>query len=257
MIYYYRWDAEADNNMKKTVYLGILAAIFCLYALPAPVAAAEEATDYNLQARKPEPSTPDYVYMIFSKLSGKMPDFEAMAHNTLDYQDASVADRPTVLDQLVVGLKSTYSLLTLQEPFIIEVPVKLSPYSTVNKGFFIENFKEDTFFPVEYNGLSYAIIPQGIMDKQWLRVQDPAVGKTIEDAALNKEGKPLTMQLMLIPKYADSSAPVVMAEQNYWLIAVEIKRMVLYPPASTDQLWSSDDTRAEDAKHLELLNLRK
>jgi hypothetical protein len=244
--------------MKKTVYFGILAVIFCLYAPPSPTAAAAEDTiDYGLQVRKPEPSTPDYIYMIFCKLTGRTPDFEAMARNTQDYQDAATIERPTVLDQLTVGLKSTYSLLTLQEPFIIEVPVKLSPYSAVNKGFFVENFKDDTFFPVNYNGQSYAIIPQGIMDKQWLKVPDDALGKEIENAALNKDGSPLTMQLMLTPKYADSSRPVVLAEQNYWPIAVEIKRMVLYPPASTSQLWQSDDTRVDDTKRLELLNLRK
>lgn len=255
-----------DNDMKKPVFSGLCAVVFCLGALGAAPARAQEATlqedvlppvNYVLEKRKPEPTAPSYIYMIFSKLAGSDPDYEAIARNTQVYQDAIVSERPAVLDNLVLDLKSTYSLLTLQEAFIMEVPVALSPYSAVNKGFFIQNFREDTFFPVAYNDQSYAIIPQGIMDKQWLMVPDPEQGRAIENAARNSAGKPLTMQLMLIPKYADKSAPVVLAEQNYWLIGAEIKSMSLYAPDSPTPLWQSDNTRVDNVKRQELLDLRK
>src|SRR3972149_5637932 len=243
--------------MKKAVCLGIIVLIFCLAAPWARTAWPQGSLAYGAQEKKPEPTDPVYITMLFFKLAGKVPDFEFLARNTQEYRDAPQTYKPEVLDQQILDLKSNYSLITQQEPLVVETPVKLSKYSVVNKGFFVENFREDTFFPVKYHNQTYAIAPQGIMDKQWLKVTDPAVGKTIEDAAMKDEGKSLTMVLTLIPKYVDGSEPAVMDDEYYWLISVDVKSMALYAPDSPDRLWQSEDTSAEDARRRKLLNLRQ
>jgi hypothetical protein len=159
----------------------------------------------------------------------------------------------------------------LQETIVVETPVKISEYSFANKGFFIDNFKDDTFFPVTYHGQSYAIIPQGIMDKQWIAA-DGFDAKTIDEAAKASEGRLLNIVLLLLPKYADKSATVPIQGKDYWPLSVEIKKMTLYTLSrSTTEinsgaetapaarlLWESGDAAVEvNQKQMELLNLRQ
>ena len=211
----------------------------------------QDFSAYGRQDQKPKPTSPDYIVMIFSKLAHQQPDFEAWAHETQAYQNAPTGNRPLVLEEQIRDLKNMYSLLTLQEPIIVETPVKLSSYSTRNKGFFVDSFKEDTFFPVKYNNRLYAIVPQGIIDKQWLKVPDADDGKAIENASLSTQ---LTMVLTLYPKYADTT-PAELEGGNYWLISTEVQKMALYAPNSTVPLWQSDDST--DKKHQEILKLRQ
>ena len=152
-------------------------------------------------------------------------------------------------------MRRVFGLLTLQEPIVIETPVVLSAYSTAHKGFFVENFKPQTFFPARYNGQSYAVVPQDIMDKQWLSVQDPAIADAIDKAAARSEGRELLMTVFLLPGYADKSAPATLDDEDYWLIAAHVKKMMLYPKDGTTLLWQSDDASFKDQKHQELLKL--
>jgi hypothetical protein len=244
--------------MKKIIFLGIAALFFCLSA-PQAVRAqdAQNSLDYSAQEKKPALTNPRYVAMIFSKLSGKTPDFDGWIHSTQEYQDAAKTNKDEVRSKLMKEMKGAYSLLTLEEPITVETPVKLSAYSASNGGFFVESFKPETFFPLSYGKQSYAVIPQEIMEKQWLKVTDPAAAKAIEDAARNPAGKPLTMLLFLVPKYADGTKPAPIDGDNYWLLSAEVRKMMLYGPDSPDPLWQSENTEADNAKRQELLNLRQ
>jgi hypothetical protein len=246
--------------MKRIIYLGMISLILCLSAAAPPAAWAQDTQDpldYSAQEKKPGLTGPDYVAMIFSKLAGKAPDFESWVRGTQEFQDAAKPEKTAVRERLLKDMKSAYNLLTLQEPITIETQVKLSAYSASNSGFFVESFKPDTFFPVRYNKQSYAIVPQEIMEKQWLKVTELAAAKAIDDAALNQSDKPLTLLLTLVPKYADGSKPARLGDESYWLISAEVKKMALYSPDSSSALWESEDTEADNAKRQELLNLRQ
>ena len=93
------------------------------------------------------------------------------------------------------------------------------------------------------------------MDKQWLKVEDPAVAASIEEAAHSGGDRLLTMILMLTPRYADAASPANIDGENYWPIAVDVKRMMLYPLNGDTLLWQTFDANAHDEKHQNILNL--
>ncbi len=241
--------------MKRIIYFLVLGFVCSVWSLPPSLARAQELPVYASPETKPALSTPDYIAMTFFKLTGQSPDFESWARQTDAYKAASRFDQMAVQEQEVQRLKEVYGLWAMQEPLVIEMPVKLSAYSDANHGFFIENFRLDTFFPARYAGMAYAIVPQGIMDKQWLKVEDPAVAAAIDIAARSSADRMLTMVLLLTPRSADKSAPMHMEDGDYWLIAADVKRMMLYAAKGGAPLWKSDDDTLRDQKHQNLLNL--
>lgn len=247
-----------DSRMKRMFFYGAIIALLGIAPAGAqtlPTFATPAAPVYGTQEKKSLPSTPDYIAMTFYKLTRQMPDFNAWAQLTPAYKNAAPFEKLSVMDQQAQRMKESYDLLTLQEPLIVEMPVKLSAYSTTNHGYFIENFRADTFFPAFFADQAYAIVPQGIMDKQWLKVSDPLLAKHIDAAVQSRPDRLLMMALFMTPDYADKSAPVFLEGTNYWLMAATIRKMMLYDPGNNLLLWSSDTADIRDEKHQRLLDL--
>lgn len=233
--------------MKKT--LCVLCLFMCVLALGVMGARAQEIPVYDTASIRPQTTAPDYVAMLFHKLTGQPPDFESWAKATEEYRKASDFDRLAVLDAQMQMLQSTYSLLTIQEPLVFQMPVRLSPYSTTNKGFFVEDFKFDTYFPVDHVDRHFAVIPQGIQDSQWLAVEDAAkAGRIVLEVGKNPQDPRLLMVLMLTSKFADKSAPLRMEDKDYWLISASVKKMMLFTADGSEVLWRSDESRPSDNK---------
>ena len=241
------------SNPLKFIFLVVLFSL-----LITGTSFAQGFSSYIAEKGRPKTTEPYYISMMFFKLSGTIPDFKNLAENTKRYQESSRLDRLNVLDQEVQELKNIYSLITMQEPIIIELPVRLSEYSKNNKGFFIESFTENMFFPIESNGQNYALVPNGLMDKQWLKVTNKETADTIEAANNVENGKPLIMTLYLTPVYADSSVPANIEGKNYWLMSVNIKDMELYLPDASSSIWKFSGLESnKDSQTLQkLLNLR-
>lgn len=214
---------------------------------------AHGASSAETERQKPGPSSPLHIAMTFYKLARQLPDFDGWARQTQAYADAPAADKAVAALREAQALKDMYSLLILQEPLVIETPVQLSGYSASNGGFFVESFKEDTFFQVRHNGRAYAIVPQGITDRQFLQEEDPAMIGAIEAA---KKGG-LMMTLLLSPTYADGTAPVALDGENYWPLSAVVDQMILHAADGAIPLWQSQDSAADNQKHRELLNLRQ
>lgn len=227
--------------MKKTIFWGILALV---------ILATQGVAAQNL---KPEPSSPAHIAMTFYKLTRQIPDFDAWVRASQIYNTAADVDKPATLHRERQELNNRFSLLTLQEPLVVETPVTLSAYNAAAQGFFVENFKDDTFFPAHHLDHGYAIVPQGIIDRQFLKVEDPALASTIEAA----RDRALTMVLLLSPKYADNTAPASLDGKNHWLISAGIEKMTLYISDLPVPLWQSQVPGAADVKFQELLNLRQ
>ena len=245
--------------MRKLIsYFGAALLFLCFTVLPVQPVSAQNFLSYTAPDQKPVPTSPEYVAMIFSKLSGEQPDFASWARNTEAYQNASRFDQPMVQEREAEKLKNIFSLLAWQDPLTIETPVKLSAYSAANKGFLIDNFTEKTFLPVRYSGQSYAVIAERLMDRQWVDVPDSAVAETMETAAAKNKEHMLIMSLTLIPKYADNGSQATLEGEKYWLLSAEIKKALIFDPASSAVLWrSTEDPAAEDPKLQELLKLRQ
>lgn len=236
--------------MKKILCLWVLT-----FFLAAGICRAENPSPYGIGTRKPEPTAPSHVAMLFYKLTAQMPDLDSWARQTQAYKNASNFDQPAVLKEQTKRLMEDFSLQTFQEPVVVEIPVQLSKYNAVNQGFFIEDFKADTFFPVRFDSQAYAIVPQGIVDRQWLEISDKNTAKAIEAAAGSNGNRLVRMTLLLTPQYADKDEPLAVDGEKYWLIAASIKKMMIYPGNEDTLLWESEDAATKAGKSLDLLNL--
>lgn len=237
--------------MKKLHFIPVIAALFL--ALTQMPAEAQMGGSQEPEP-KPEVSTPGYVAMAFYKLSGGTPDFRAWAESSKAYNEASSFDKDMVREKQMADIENIFSLFTLDEPLVVSMPVKLSEYSFSNKGFFIESLKEDLFFPVNYVGSDFALVPENIMDHQWMRAGDKQA-KDIERAAKNRPERTLDMYFHLVPKFADRKAPLNIEGVDRWLLLGEVRKMTLVVPVSDKVLWSSQDANFEETKDNELLDL--
>jgi hypothetical protein len=250
--------------MKKIIFL-LCAWVICSPAFPAAaqgdftagMAAQGFTMNAAAQSQKPAVTSPITIALAFSKLTRTKPDLTAWAMQSEAYKNAMPIEQPTVLDKEIQKLKSAFNLLNLSEPLIVETDVQLSPYSVASHGFFVQNFKTSTFFPAIYAGKYYALVPQGIAEKQWLEVNDaPTVDAINKAVAASKNGL-LKMTLYLIPEYGDASTSVNIEGENYWPIVVDVKKMTLYPAEGDTALWHTFDPNAFDKTHQNILNLKQ
>jgi len=217
---------------------------------------ADAFDDYKNESAKPAITSARNIAMIFHKLSGEMPDFYKIAKDSTEYKNAEPMQKASVLNSQVDELKSIYNLISLQEPIVVEVPVKLSKYSYSNKGFFVENFKERTFFSKKHGTTNYAMIPGGLMDKQWLSVENEKLALQIEEVNKKYRQSPLTMMLYLAPTYSDSSKQTKIGKKDYWLIATDVKDVSLYLPKASFPIWESINLKTDDSNNKRLQELR-
>lgn len=203
---------------------------------------------------RPQPTPPDYVAMLFHRLTGKTPDFDAWARATEEYKSAPQTQKTIVMTHQANDWRGAYSLLTPRDAIIIETPVKLSDYSRANEGFFVTSFKNETFFPVHFLDQNYAIVPERIIDKQWIKISSADQVRRIQSASKNGA---LKMVMFLNPKYADDKTPIDLEGARYWLVSAAVEKMMLYPANEEIALWSSDAAMEDqNSRRQELLRLR-
>lgn len=203
---------------------------------------------------RPQPTQPSYIAMLFHRLTAKMPDFDAWARETEEYKSAPRAEKTVIMNRKSEEWQGAYNLLTIREDIVIETPVALSNYSAGNGGFFIRSFKDDTFFPTRFMGQNYAIVPERIMDKQWMKIASAERVPRIEEE--NRKGA-LRMIMTLSPRYTDGSAPIALEDEPYWLISAVIDKMALYAQGEDIPLWSSDSLTGDNSHRQELLKLKR
>jgi len=258
MQYYGDGDKMIDD-MKKIIYFAIFVlALSACFLLPQGVLAQSShlyETQNETQSSKSKLSSPDYIALLFYKMTAQIPDFDSWARQTPEYKEASIFAKMMILEKKIREMKDGYNRLSTMEYLIVEIPVRLSEYSVSNHGFFIENFRTDTFFPITYGDQSYAIVPEGIVDRQWLKVSTTEIARNIEAAARNDEGRILMMTLFLSPEYADKVTPVSLDGRDYWLILTNVKKMILTSLKTDTLLWQSKGISIMNGKSQQLLNL--
>lgn len=252
---YYGDGDRMISDMKKTVRFAIFVLALSACCLSPRETLAQGSYLYETQSSKPELSPPDYVALLFYKMTAQIPDFDSWARQTPEYKNASVFAKMMILEKKIREMKDGYNRLSTVESLIVEMPVRLSEYSVSNHGFFIENFRTDTFFPITYDDQSYAIVPEGIVDKQWLKVSTSEIARNIEAAARNDKERILMMTLFLSPEYADKITPVSLDGRDYWLILTNVKKMILTPLKTDTLLWQSKSVDFKGERSRRLLNL--
>lgn len=206
-------------------------------------------------ATRPSVTPPQTVAMLFYRLAGTFPNFDAWVRQSDEMKNATPFDQANILEKETDRLKQAFIDIAVRDPIVVEMQAKLSDYNAKNKGFFIENFRSSTFFPVHYIDRSYAIVPQGLIEKQWMKVEDDSAAQTIEAAARASKGRFLSMTLLLTPLYADNKTPASIGGEAYWPLVVEVRRLMLYGTDPTTPLWQSVDGATTDEKHQSILNL--
>lgn len=213
--------------------------------------AAKAAFAYNPATITPVPTSFAVVAMQFYKLTGQTPDFEAWVKIGKAYKTASPFDQKMILAREQKKLEELFKKTPPAAPIIVEAYVELSKYSIVNKGFLIESFGEDTFFSIDFNDEYYALVPDRVLDHQWMKVAEDEAQK-IESAKVGG-GRGVRMYVELIPKYADKTAPLLLGDRHYWLISAEIKKMMLF---NRDEiLWEERSNQGNDPRQKELMDL--
>lgn len=219
-----------------------------------PSGEVAETTGLKTTNNVPEITAPIYVAITFYKLARQKPDLDAWAQMTQAYKEATDFDKPTVQQDQAAKLKAVVDLQTAREPLVIQVPVQLSALNAANQGYFIESFKKSTFFPVTFADRNYALVPQGIIDHQWMKLDSPEAAKPIEAAAALTK-RLFNMVLVLAPQYADNSGAANINGQDYWPLAVKIDNMILVDQNGLP-LWQSNAPEA-DTTHDKILKLRQ
>lgn len=180
-----------------------------------------------------QPTTAAFVAMIFHKLAGRVPDVEKWALETDEYKKASSFDKQLVFEQELAKLKDIFRMSSLSEPIVIEREEKISEYSFENKGFTIDSFSPESYFPYVFAGGNYAVIIPGLMDQQWLGVAEDAAAMRIDTLAAKKAAvtvgaqRKINIRLHVEPRYADGRAPMVLDGKSYWLVSGVLKNIII------------------------------
>ncbi len=242
--------------MKKIIRIMILV-LFCgVSCLSSSRARAQDESGLSMGIQvmnEPMISDGPTIAMVFGRLTGKEPDFSGWVERTQEYQAATPFEQGAIEKKRVSELRNTYYTLDITAPLVVKTQVKLSAYDTTNHGFFISNFTRFTFFPAQYEGKFYAIVPQGITDKQFLAINDATTVGAIEQAVSNSKDGTLPMVLYLKPVTA-SLHPVSIGGSQYWPIASDIGKMMLFSGDNQTLLWHNDSSD-KNKTNQNLLNL--
>ncbi|MGM0422251.1 MAG: hypothetical protein ACQEQL_04030 [Pseudomonadota bacterium] len=179
------------------------------------------------------------VAMVFHKLTRENPDMEAWAKATSRYQDTPDHAKEGVLNDIMMDLQKQYELLNYNEPIHIETYVTLKQYDKDSNGFFVNNFKEDTFFTHKFNNEYYAVIPSDLMDYQWIKLSEELRDKLKSHMT---DDNRLFMRLSLSPQRADASQKVRLPnKKSNWLISAKVLDIEFWSPKDKTLLWRSNE----------------
>lgn len=244
------------NNFLKALLprlCGGLFACFLIYASSAQAATIALPTE-----GRPLATSSFNLALLFYGLTGQLPDFSKWAEATEEYKKASPYDLEQVRTEQANKMKSAYSLLSFEEPIIINTKVKLSLYSKVLQGFKIESFKVDTFFAYSFQDVDYAVVPNALMDFIYVDVSDPSQVERIQ-AEMNRNHGYIPLTMYVTPRYADKKSQMQLGDRKYWLISGDITAMALYTRGGKKAqiLWEKGATPQGEKTKTELLNLYK
>ncbi|MBI1214332.1 MAG: hypothetical protein GC185_00770 [Alphaproteobacteria bacterium] len=207
------------------------AAILAALAL----AAARPACAQLLKQQKPKPTQARYIAMLYDKLTAHMPDFDAWARATPAYKNAPLVKKAEVETATGKDLLETFTLMTVSEPIVMTAEAQISAYSTMGNGFLMQNFNDMSFFDYEYDGERYALVPNGIVDYQWLHDLPSDNDNIMRET---KNGYHAQMVFTLVPLRADPK-PMEMGGVKYHLILADISKIEMWSADGSRVIWDS------------------
>ncbi len=227
-------------------YAAVITLVAALF-MASPVAAQGVAP--------PAATSPAYISLLYYRMTGQSPDFEAWAKASDDYVNANSFDKDMVRREKAAEVARAFHLVTYDDPLVVESMVTLSSYSRSKRGFFIESFRPDTFYPMSFLDRNYALVPLDLMDYQWMSVEDESVQQKIEQAIGSK--RVAKMFLYLNPTFADKDHPLKMDKKDFWLLSGRVHRLQIFDDRGKELLWEGYGRHYVGQKQQELLDLYK
>ncbi len=222
----------------------------------AALAGAASGSSTLVSAPPPTPTSAGYIALLYYRLSGQVPDYEAWAMASDDYIKANSFDKDLVRREKIAEATRAYQLVTYDDPVVISAQVTLSSYSRAKRGFFVENFRPDTFYSYEFLGRNYAVVPLDLMDFQWLSVGDEKTQRSLEELVDAVKGK-VRMFMYLTPTFADKQAPLKLENKDYWLLSGRVQKLQIYDQRGRKLLWEGYGKTHVEQHQQELLDLYK
>ena len=179
------------------------------------------------------------VAMLFHKITGQMPDFTKWAEQSTAYKNASADQQGAVLLNIKNKLQTKFDLMGFDEPINVESYITLRQYRPEAGGFFVNEFKNDTYFTYNFDNEYYAVIPTDLMDYEFIKI---APEKMVEIGDHITPENKLFMRLSLSPLSGDSAEKTRLNNgQENWLLATRVMDIELWSPRDKTLLWRSNE----------------
>ena len=179
------------------------------------------------------------VAMLFHKITGQLPDFSDWAAQSVPYKNADPTEKNMVLSQVMDKLKTKFALMGYDEPIHIESYVTLRQFRPEANGFFVNEFKSDTYFTYNFNNEYYAVIPTDIMDYEFIKLPPEKMAEIAEHITPKNQ---LFMRLSLTPINGDAKERTRLNNGfENWLLASRVMDIELWSPKDKTLLWRSNE----------------
>lgn len=236
---------------------GAIALLAVCLTVQAAAVMAQEVSTMPLAPQAPPTSTsPGHIALLYHRLTGQTPDFEAWAMASDDYANANGFDKDLVRREKAAEVMRAYHLITFEEPVVIEHPVTLSAYSRTRQGFFVQNFRPDTFYAFNFLGRDYAMVPLDLLDFQWLSIADEKELERVR-TRIAADNNHAYMYLSVVPTAADKTNPMRVQDKEYWLLSGKVKRIQIYDKRRQNLLWEGVGREEAVQIQKEVLDLYK
>lgn len=249
--------------MRKFRFIAVLS--FLLMGLAVPPAMAQEDGIPQPGSGFPNISSSREVATIFHRLVGVRPNFKQWVRFVDDCKNMDDIARVECEESKPAELEKEYALTTGEQPIVVQFLADMSQYSYENGGYVVKNFEDGVFFPYTFAGANYAVIPQGLMDYQFLSVIDEPARKVERTLAYSKRRKML-MVIYVLPTYANKDEKAMdMAGPDgvvkpYKLISGKVANVALYEcpkDGNCVSLWDQGTKEFRDQQKQELLDLKQ
>lgn len=230
---------------------------FALLLLAVLAAGTAMAARPRQEVLAPEPTSAGHVALYYHKLTGQAPDFSIWAQGSDDYIQANDFDKELVLREKASEASRAFQLLTFEDPVVVRTKVKLSSYSRARRGFFIQNFKPDTFYSYHFVDRYYALVPLDLLDYQWVPIESGPALEKISAAVAGAKNDELLLYISITPGFADARAPMKVGGKDYWLLSGKVKHISLHDPRSKKLLWENFGRGEMSENQKQLLDLYK
>lgn len=207
------------------------------FVISVPGASAQGVDGVKANIREATPSV--YIDLLYHKLSGQEPDYEAWAMSSDAVKKASEFDQPIIFTRQVNALKDMYADMGPDDLIVIRKQVNVSDsYSDIQQIIFFKEFGPETF--IEYTGVNegrkYALVLKGIEKYGEINMRRDKAHAMLKRMGRGGDGH---VEILIKPLAADAEAPFEFDGEEYWLLMGEVAEFNIWSDQRVkEKVWS-------------------